>query len=75
MDAVDAIQEFMDRTGLKRKDLFSSKRQASDVMNRKRPLTLVTIQKLHFQYGIPAEILITATVANNGKYPLTPYTM
>lgn len=58
-DAVDAIQHFMDKNGLRRSDIFSSKSRASEVMNRKRPLTLSMIQKLHFIYGLPAEVLIS----------------
>lgn len=57
-DAIDAIQRLMDERGLRRKDIFTSKGRASDFMRRKRPLTLPLIQKLHFQFGIPAEVLI-----------------
>jgi|GEM_PF-4910335 len=57
-DAIDAIQRLMDKKGLKRKDLFPAKSRASEYMSRKRPLSIATIRKLHFEHGIPAEVLI-----------------
>lgn len=57
-DAIDAIQRLMDKKGLKRKDLFPVKSRASECMARKRPLSIAMIRKLHFQHGIPAEVLI-----------------
>jgi HTH-type transcriptional regulator/antitoxin HigA len=48
----------MDEKGLKRQDLFPAKSRASECMRRKRPLTIAMIRKLHFEHGIPAEILI-----------------
>lgn len=51
----------MDSQGLGRQDLeryIGPSGRVSEVLNRKRPLTLVMIRKLHAGLGIPAEILI-----------------
>lgn len=58
-DSVDLIQELMDRRNLKRSDIFSSKARASEIMSRKRPLTIELIRKLHFRFGLPAKVLIS----------------
>lgn len=60
-DPVEAIRFTMERQGLSRKDLepyIGSRARISEIMNRKRPLTLEMIRKLHDGLGIPAEILI-----------------
>jgi HTH-type transcriptional regulator / antitoxin HigA len=60
-DPVEAIRFRMDQEGLKQKDLepyFSGKNRISEVLNRKRPLTLAMIRSLHRGLGIPAEVLI-----------------
>lgn len=57
-DAIDAIQAMMDERGLTRRDIFPSKSRASEYMNRRRPLTIEMIRKLHFEFGISAEVLI-----------------
>lgn len=65
MDSVDAIKMLIKERGLKREDIFSSKARASECLNRKRPLTIATIRKLHFEYGVSAEILISPYRNNN----------
>lgn len=60
-DPVEAIKFTMEQRGLKVKDLESIIGHSSrvyEVLNRKRPLTLRMIQRLHFKLGIPAESLI-----------------
>ena len=60
-DPVDAIQFFMEEHGLRQRDLtpyFGSAVRASEVLTRKRPLTLAMIRRLHEGLGIPAELLI-----------------
>lgn len=57
-DAIDAIQRLMNKKGLTRKDLFPAKSRASECMSRKRPLSMAMIRKLHFEHGIPAQVLI-----------------
>jgi HTH-type transcriptional regulator/antitoxin HigA len=60
-DPVDAIRFRMEQEGLKQKDLvkfFPGKNRVSEVLNRKRPLSLKTIRALHSGLGIPAEVLL-----------------
>lgn len=60
-DPVDAILFRMDQAGLARKDLIpfvGSASKVSEVLARKRPLSLAMIRKLHQGLGIPAESLI-----------------
>jgi len=60
-DPVEAIYYFMESRGLTRADLepfIGSRARVSEVLNRKRPLTLSMIQRLNSELGIPAEILV-----------------
>jgi HTH-type transcriptional regulator / antitoxin HigA len=60
-DPVDAILFRMDQAGLTRKDLIphiGSPSRVSEVLSRKRPLSLAMIRRLHSQLGIPASSLI-----------------
>lgn len=60
-DAVDAILFRMEEKGLKQKDiaeLLGGKNRASEVLSRKRPLTLQMIRALHDGLHIPLEILV-----------------
>lgn len=60
-DPVDAIAFRMEALGLTRHDLepcIGSRARVSEVLTRKRALTLAMIRKLHQNLGIPAEILI-----------------
>jgi HTH-type transcriptional regulator/antitoxin HigA len=60
-DPVAAIKFRMDQTGLTAKDLepmIGRSNRVYEVLNRKRPLTLPMIRKLHDRLGIPAESLI-----------------
>jgi HTH-type transcriptional regulator/antitoxin HigA len=61
-DAVEAIRFTMEQRGLTRRDLESyigSRARVAEVLNRKRPLTLPMIRRLHAGLGIPAEALLT----------------
>ncbi len=63
-DPVEAIKYYMDSRGLNRRDLekyIGPSGRVSEVLNRKRPLTLAMIRKLNAGLGIPAEILIQST--------------
>lgn len=63
-DPVEAIQFRMEQTGLTPKDLqpmIGRMNRVYEVLNRKRPLTLAMIWKLHQGLGIPAECLIRPT--------------
>jgi len=63
-DPVEAIKYFMDSRGLDRRDLeqyIGPSGRVSEVLSRKRPLTLAMIRKLNAGLGIPAEILIQSS--------------
>ena len=61
-DPVEAIKFRMEQEGLKQKDLVEilggSKSRVSELLNRKRGLTLEMIRKLHDRLKIPLENLI-----------------
>ena len=60
-DPVEAIKFAMDQQGLSVKDLepvLGRSNRVYEVLNRKRPLTLRMIWRLHQELGIPAECLI-----------------
>ena len=60
-DPVEAILFRMEQEGLTRKDLaayIGSPSKVSEVLNRKRPLSLSMIRALHKGLGIPADILV-----------------
>ena len=60
-DAIEAIKFKMTQAGLKQSDLaqlIGSKSRASEIMNRKRPLTMQQAEKLHREWRIPAEVLL-----------------
>ncbi|MNF16633.1 hypothetical protein D3C80_2197410 [compost metagenome] len=51
----------MEQENLTRKDLeplLGSRGRVAEILNRKRPLSLEMIRRLHAELGIPAEILI-----------------
>ncbi len=58
---IDAIRYYMESRGLTRRDmerLIGSRARVSEVLNRKRALTMEMIRRLHKNLGIPAEVLI-----------------
>ena len=60
-DPVEAIKYHMEQQGLKPRDLvpyLGSRNRVYEVLNRKRPLTLKMVWRLHSGLGIPAESLI-----------------
>lgn len=67
-DPIEAIFFRMDQMGLNKKDLipyFGSLPKVSEVLARKRPLSLSMIRKIHKGLGIPAEILLGGTDAED----------
>jgi HTH-type transcriptional regulator / antitoxin HigA len=61
VDPIDLIEYRMELSGLQAKDLaaiLGSKSRASEILNRKRPLSLDMARRLHAAWGIPAEVLI-----------------
>lgn len=60
-DPIDAIRYLIESRGLSRRDLepfIGSRARVSEVLRRKRPLSIDMIRKLHNGLGIPAGILI-----------------
>ena len=60
-DPIEAIRFRMEQKGLTPKDLVPMIGQINrvyEVLNRRRPLTLAMIRRLHSELGIPAESLI-----------------
>ena len=60
-DPISAINFRMEQMGLKQKDLVSMigfKSRVSEIMNKKRKLTLEMIRKLNADLNIPTEVLI-----------------
>jgi HTH-type transcriptional regulator/antitoxin HigA len=60
-DPIDAIRFRLEPMGLTRRDLagiIGSRARISDVLNRRRPLTIAMIAKLRDRRGISADVLI-----------------
>lgn len=60
-DPIDLLLHVMDARGLSRRDLepfLGSRARISEILNRRRPLTLEMIRKLQSGLGLPAEILV-----------------
>jgi HTH-type transcriptional regulator/antitoxin HigA len=61
-DPVQVLEYYMESRGLTRSDLIAylgSKERVSEVLNRKRRLSLQMIQRLHAGLGIPADLLVS----------------
>ncbi len=62
-DPIEAIKFRMEQSGLVIKDLepmIGKSNRVYEILNRKRPLTLAMIRRLHRDLGIPAEALVGA---------------
>lgn len=60
-DPIDAILYHLDSRGLTRRDLeplLGSRARVSEILGRRRPLTLAMIRRLCEGLGLPAEVLI-----------------
>jgi HTH-type transcriptional regulator / antitoxin HigA len=60
-DPIEAILFRMEQLGFHQKELASAiglKSRASEILNRKRKLSLEMIRKLHQNWGIPTDVLI-----------------
>jgi len=58
---IEALAAFMVDTGRSQKDLgdlFGSRPRASEILSRKRALTVEMIHALNREWGVPAELLI-----------------
>jgi HTH-type transcriptional regulator / antitoxin HigA len=61
-DPVEAIRYRMQTGGLTQSDLgrvLGSRQRASDILSRRRPLTMKMAWKLHRAWGVPAEALLS----------------
>lgn len=60
-DPIEAIKFRMDQLGFKQKDLalaIGLKSRVSEILNRKRKLTIDMVRKLNATLGIPTDVLI-----------------
>lgn len=60
-DPIEAIKFRMEQMGYQQKDLakvIGLKSRTSEILNRKRKLTINVIRKLHDKLGIPTDVLI-----------------
>ncbi len=60
-DAIEAIRFRMQHSGMKQADLarlLGSRSRASEIMNRRRLLTMEQARKLNVEWRIPAEVLL-----------------
>jgi HTH-type transcriptional regulator / antitoxin HigA len=63
-DPIEAIRFRMEQQGLTRKDLeplLGTRTRVSEVLSRKRGLSIGMIRRLHAKLGIAAEVLIRAS--------------
>jgi HTH-type transcriptional regulator/antitoxin HigA len=66
-DPVEAIRYRMSQAGFSQTDLarlVGSRSRASEILNRKRPLTMEQAWKLHREWQIPAEVLLRPSSRN-----------
>ena len=69
-DPVEVLEYYMESRGLSRSDLIpylGSKERVSEVLNRKRWLSLEMIRRLHSGLGIPAELIMGKRVQRAAK--------
>src|SRR5690606_21477549 len=60
-DPIEAIKFRMEQQGLTRKDLepiFGTRNRTSEILNRRRSLSIEMIRQLHDRLGISADVLI-----------------
>jgi HTH-type transcriptional regulator / antitoxin HigA len=67
-DPVEAIRYCMEARGLSHRDLepyLGSRARVAEVLNRKRPLSLAMIRRLHAGLGISTDVLIQPYTVNS----------
>ncbi|GLK78049.1 transcriptional regulator [Methylopila jiangsuensis] len=60
LDPIEALKAFMESAGKTQADLaelFGSKSRASEVLNRKRALTLNMVYRLRADWGLPSDLV------------------
>ena len=68
-EPIDAIKFRMEQMGLNQQGLvpfIGSKSKVSEILNKKRPLTLSMMRSLHQNLGIPADVFLQKT---GGSFP------
>jgi HTH-type transcriptional regulator/antitoxin HigA len=71
-DPVDAIRYRMETAGYSQSDLgrlLGSRQRASDILNRKRRLTMAMAAKLHRDWQIPADSLLAGALTESSAGP------
>jgi HTH-type transcriptional regulator/antitoxin HigA len=71
-DPVEVLEYYMESRGLNRSELIpylGSKERVSEVLNRKRGLSLEMIRRLHAGLGIPADLIMGKSVSLTPKQP------
>ncbi len=71
-DPVTVLEYYMESRGLTRSDLeryLGSRSRVSDVLNRRRSLSIEMIRRLHYGLGIPADFLIGGNPTEREKVP------
>jgi HTH-type transcriptional regulator/antitoxin HigA len=69
-DAISLLQFVMEQRGLDRaalQPMIGDRGRVSEVMARKRPLTLAMIRRLQERLGLPAEILVRPYALSSSK--------
>ena len=69
-DPIEAIKFRMEQMGLTQSDLaelLGEKSRASEILNKKRKLTLPMIRQLHESWNIPTEVLVQEYDVGYGK--------
>ncbi|HYD38250.1 MAG TPA: transcriptional regulator [Allosphingosinicella sp.] len=69
-DPISLLQFVMEQRGLDRaalQPMIGDRGRVSEVMARKRPLTLAMIRRLHETLGLPAEILVRPYALRRSK--------
>lgn len=74
-EPIAALEYFMESRGWTRKDLepyIGGRGRVSEILGRKRPLTLAMIRRLEQATGIPASILIQPYATEYGNFDASP---
>ena len=74
-EPIAALEYFMESRGWTRKDLepyIGGRGRVSEILGRKRPLTLAMIRRLEQATGIPASILIQSYETEHGNFDPSP---
>jgi len=69
-DPVGVLEYYMESRGLTRSDLLAylgSKERVSEILNRKRGLSLEMMRRLHAGLGIPADLLMGKIARNSTR--------